>query len=466
MRKQECSTWNKIGSRKKNVPRGTFKQMLFSGSKKTRFLILLLTVSRFLSAESLVTEISEPATPDTVCSFLKTVIFEEKIPVFLFKKQYDVFKSEPDIGTVQKGFSLFLSVQKDSRIFLEEETALRKEQKEKEELFKKEKNRLEEIYSRKLLPLEEALNVWKKQPKNREAETDSLKQKISELKNLRDREISAEKKRIFPGPEKTNFNLSAEEAVRERLIEKYRFSRFSLSGTDLSLSDVFGSVIMTAVEISEIPMKSLDVEFSEDEDGKKRTIRSCLPDYRKPGLNFSVPEFSQNFRFDKSYFESMLSNLLSSDFSAFDGKNCADGTQNFPDVQIVSYRIDLVRMASKEREIRKRKNSEKLFDFPVGLHLNKIGIETGLFSDEGKDYFLILPKKQRGTIAEQLCLILPVDTARLLLASLRETKKTLTEIKTDFLTFDNEIPTEYFYITDGSVTVLQEAVTEKKNRTK
>ena len=250
-------------------------------------------------------------------------IAEVGVFVFSFKKQVGLFADKVTVEDAVKGFEFYSEVRKKADFYRKEEEKIRGDIAEKEKYFKKEADRLYGIYDRKLEPLTRALAVLEKTGSSGgEVDAGSVRQKISELETMRNREIAGEREKYFPDGLPENIGMTVEKAVEEKIIEEFRLNRSSFSGTQMSLSDVKNSVSLQNAVLSFVPVKNLKLIYEDEKTETSSTVlKNAAPDFQAVGLRLNFPNTEKTFRFDCEEFLC----LLSSFFDSQNGGRSTDG---------------------------------------------------------------------------------------------------------------------------------------------
>ena len=199
--------------------------------KRSLFLFLTVFAVFGLSAEEKEIRIEIDGTGEKAAAVKESEIAETGVFVFSFKKQVGLFADNVTVEDAVKGFEFYSEVRKKADFYRKEEEKIRGDFAEKEKHFKKEADRLYGIYDRKLEPLIRALAVLERTGSSGgEVDAGSVRQKISELETMRDREIAGERKKYFPDGLPENIGMTVEKAVEEKIIEEFRLNRSSFSG--------------------------------------------------------------------------------------------------------------------------------------------------------------------------------------------------------------------------------------------
>lgn len=406
-------------------------------SKTVLLIFLLLSDTLFCDTK----ENIRPVLPETETAVINVRhdFFKTKIEVFSYKKQCDIFAAESDIMDAVKGWELYHSVCNDFRTYKNEEEVRKKEYLKKEAEFRREENRLKEILTRKKEPIEKALSAWLSQPESRQKETEvkTLKNHLNELENFYSDEIRVLRENILPETAAYQNKLSAEEAAKNRVIEKYGLNRKSFEGTGLSFSDVMNSVITTEIIFSEVPEKSMEFRFEKTDGEEIPALSEIAIGYAGSGIRAELPQIKKDFRFHKEKFFSFIAETVSGKENLFEKPGEKAQAMN------LSYCMGVQRFSGKKKAGISNKKRKQTYDLPVSFSVEKGDVEIKVYREGTGIYYFLLPKVQTGSLAEHICLILTEEQLISITDSYRNKEPQKTVIKNpDFITFDEFLPLE------------------------
>lgn len=369
--------------------------------------------------------------------------------VFSFKKQVGLFADKVTVEDAVKGFKFYSEIREKANLYRKEEEKIRSDIAEKEKYFKKEADRLYGIYDRKLEPLTRALAVLEKTGSSGgEVDAGSVRQKISELETMRNREIAGERKKYFPDGLQTNVEVTIEETVEEKLIEEFQLNRSSFSGTQMSLSDVKNSVSLQNAVLSFVPVKNLKLIYEDEKTETSSTVlKNAAPDFQAVGLRLNFPNTEKTFRFDCEEFLRLLS-------SFFDSQNTAPvEVPKTAAAQQVGYVLKVKRCLPEEFGLRKTRRISKELFVPVSFETKTANISVSAAEVGGKRFVFVLPEKQEGSLAEHVCLIFEEAEVVRLIRLIEEKQKSVGTVSVDwdFLSFDSDLKTEVEITDNGAV---------------
>lgn len=369
--------------------------------------------------------------------------------VFSFKKQVGLFADKVTVEDAVKGFKFYSEIREKANLYRKEEEKIRSDILEKEKHFKKEADRLYGIYNRKLEPLIRALAVLERTGSSGgEVDAGSVRQKISELETMRDREIAGERKKYFPDGLQTNIEVTIEETVEEKLIEEFQLNRSSFSGTQMSLSDVNNSVCFQNAVFSFVPVKKLEFVYeTEKPETPPSVLKTVSPDFQTVGLRLNLPQAGKAFRFDCAEFLRLLS-----PFS--DSRNPAPaGVRKTAAAQQTGYILKVRHCLPEEFGLRKTRRISKELFVPVSFETKTANISVSAAEVGGKRFVFVLPEKQEGSLAEHVCLIFEEAEVVRLIRLIEEKQKSVGTISVDwdFLSFDSDLKTEVEITDKGAV---------------
>ena len=376
-------------------------------------------------------------------------IAEVGVFVFSFKKQVGLFADKVTVEDAVKGFEFYSEVRKKADFYRKEEEKIRGDIAEKEKYFKKEADRLYGIYDRKLEPLTRALAVLEKTGSSGgEVDAGSVRQKISELETMRNREIAGEREKYFPDGLPENIGMTVEKAVEEKIIEEFRLNRSSFSGTQMSLSDVKNSVSLQNAVLSFVPVKNLKLIYEDEKTETSSTVlKNAAPDFQAVGLRLNFPNTEKTFRFDCEEFLCLLS-------SFFDSQNTAPvEVPKTAAAQQTGYILKARRCLPEEFGLRKTRRIRNELLIPVSFEIKTAGVSVSAAEVGGKRFVFVLPEKQEGSLAEHVCLIFEEAEVVRLIRLIEEKQKSVVTVSVDwdFLSFDSDLKTEVEITDNGAV---------------
>ena len=416
--------------------------------KRRLFLFLTVFAAFSLSAEEKEIRIEIDGTGEKAAAVKESEIAEAGVFVFSFKKQVGLFADKVTVEDVVKGFEFYSEVRKKADFYRKEEEKIRGDIAEKEKYFKKEADRLYGIYDRKLEPLTRALAVLEKTGSSGgEVDAGSVRQKISELETMRNREIAGERKKYFPDGLPENIGMTVEKAVEEKIIEEFRLNRSSFSGTQMSLSDVKNSVCFQTAVFSFVPVKKLEFVYETEKPGTPPVLKTVSPDFQAVGLRLNFPNTEKTFRFDCEEFLRLLS-------SFFDSQNTAPvEVPKTAAAQQVGYVLKVRRCLPEEFGLRKTRRISKELFVPVSFETKTANISVSAAEVGGKRFVFVLPEKQEGSLAEHVCLIFEEAEVVRLIRLIEEKQKSVGTVSVDwdFLSFDSDLKTEVEITDNGAV---------------
>lgn len=417
--------------------------------KRPLFLFLTVFAVFGLSAEEKEIRIEIDGTGEKAAAVKESEIAETGVFVFSFKKQVGLFADNVTVEDAVKGFEFYSEVRKKADFYRKEEEKIRGDFAEKEKHFKKEADRLYGIYDRKLEPLIRALAVLERTGSSGgEVDAGSVRQKISELETMRDREIAGERKKYFPDGLPENIGMTVEKAVEEKIIEEFRLNRSSFSGTQMSLSDVNNSVCFQNAVFSFVPVKKLEFVYeTEKPETPPSVLKTVSPDFQAVGLRLNFPNTEKTFRFDCKEFLRLLS-------SFFDSQNTAPvEVPKTADAQQTGYILKARRCLPEEFGLRKTRRIRNELLIPVSFEIKTAGVSVSAAEVGGKRFVFVLPEKQEGSLAEHVCLIFEEAEVVRLIRLIEEKQKSVGTISVDwdFLSFDSDLKTEVEITDNGAV---------------
>lgn len=416
--------------------------------KRRLFLFLTVFAAFSLSAEEKEIRIEIDGTGEKAATVKESEIAEAGVFVFSFKKQVGLFANKVTVEDAVKGFEFYSEVRKKADFYRKEEEKIRGDIAEKEKYFKKEADRLYGIYDRKLEPLTRALAVLEKTGSSGgEVDAGSVRQKISELETMRNREIAGERKKYFPDGLPENIGMTVEKAVEEKIIEEFRLNRSSFSGTQMSLSDVNNSVCFQTAVFSFVPVKKLEFVYETEKPGTPPVLKTVSPDFQTVGLCLNLPQAGKAFRFDCAEFLRLLS-----PFS--DLRNPAPaGVRKTAAAQQTGYILKVRRCLPEEFGLRKTRHISKELFIPVSFETKTANISVSAAEVGGKRFVFVLPEKQEGSLAEHVCLIFEEAEVVRLIRLIEEKQKSVGTVSVDwdFLSFDSDLKTEVEITDNGAV---------------
>ena len=416
--------------------------------KRRLFLFLTVFAAFSLSAEEKEIRIEIDGTGEKAAAVKESEIAEAGVFVFSFKKQVGLFADKVTVEDAVKGFEFYSEVRKKADFYRKEEEKIRGDIAEKEKYFKKEADRLYGIYDRKLEPLTRALAVLEKTGSSGgEVDAGSVRQKISELETMRNREIAGERKKYFPDGLPENIGMTVEKAVEEKIIEEFRLNRSSFSGTQMSLSDVNNSVCFQTAVFSFVPVKKLEFVYETEKPGTPPVLKTVSPDFQTVGLRLNFPNTEKTFRFDCEEFLRLLS-------SFFDSQNTAPvEVPKTAAAQQVGYVLKARRCLPEEFGLRKTRRIKNELLIPVSFEIKTAGVSVSAAEAGGKRFVFVLPEKQEGSLAEYVCLIFEEAEVVRLIRLIEEKQKSVGTISVDwdFLSFDSDLKTEVEITDNGAV---------------
>ncbi len=418
--------------------------------KRPLFLFLTVFAVFGLSAEEKEIRIEIDGTGEKAAAVKESEIAETGVFVFSFKKQVGLFADNVTVEDAVKGFEFYSEVRKKADFYRKEEEKIRGDFAEKEKHFKKEADRLYGIYNRKLDPLIRALAVLERTGSSGgEVDAGSVRQKISELETMRDREIAGERKKYFPDGLPENIGMTVEKAVEEKLIEEFQLNRSSFSGTQMSLSDVKNSVSLQNAVLSFVPVKNLKLIYEDEktETSSSTVLKNAAPDFQTVGLRLNFPNTEKTFRFDCEEFLRLLS-------SFFDSQNTAPvEVPKTAAAQQVGYVLKVRRCLPEEFGLRKTRRISKELFVPVSFETKTANISVSAAEVGGKRFVFVLPEKQEGSLAEHVCLIFEEAEVVRLIRLIEEKQKSVGTVSVDwdFLSFDSDLKTEVEITDKGAV---------------
>lgn len=417
--------------------------------KRPLFLFLTVFAVFGLSAEEKEIRIEIDGTGEKAAAVKESEIAETGVFVFSFKKQVGLFADNVTVEDAVKGFEFYSEVRKKADFYRKEEEKIRGDFAEKEKHFKKEADRLYGIYNRKLDPLIRALAVLERTGSSGgEVDAGSVRQKISELETMRDREIAGERKKYFPDGLPENIGMTVEKAVEEKLIEEFRLNRSSFSGIQMSLSDVKNSVSLQNAILSFVPVKNLKLIYEDEKTETSSTVlKNAAPDFQAVGLRLNFPNTEKTFRFDCEEFLRLLS-------SFFDSQNTAPAeVPKTAAAQQVGYVLKVKRCLPEEFGLRKTRRISKELFVPVSFETKTANISVSAAEVGGKRFVFVLPEKQEGSLAEHVCLIFEEAEVVRLIRLIEEKQKSVGTVSVDwdFLSFDSDLKTEVEITDKGAV---------------
>lgn len=416
--------------------------------KRRLFLFLTVFAAFSLSAEEKEIRIEIDGTGEKAAAVKESEIAEAGVFVFSFKKQVGLFADKVTVEDAVKGFEFYSEVRKKADFYRKEEEKIRGDIAEKEKYFKKEADRLYGIYDRKLEPLTRALAVLEKTGSSGgEVDAGSVRQKISELETMRNREIAGERKKYFPDGLPENIGMTVEKAVEEKIIEEFRLNRSSFSGTQMSLSDVNNSVCFQTAVFSFVPVKKLEFVYETEKPGTPPVLKTVSPDFQAVGLRLNFPNTEKTFRFDCEEFLRLLS-------SFFDSQNTAPvEVPKTAAAQQVGYVLKARRCLPEEFGLRKTRRIRNELLIPVSFEIKTANISVSAAEVGGKRFVFVLPEKQEGSLAEHVCLIFEEAEVVRLIRLIEEKQKSVGTVSVDwdFLSFDSDLKTEVEITDKGAV---------------
>ena len=416
--------------------------------KRRLFLFLTVFAAFSLSAEEKEIRIEIDGTGEKAAAVKESEIAEAGVFVFSFKKQVGLFADKVTVEDAVKGFEFYSEVRKKADFYRKEEEKIRGDIAEKEKYFKKEADRLYGIYDRKLEPLTRALAVLEKTGSSGgEVDAGSVRQKISELETMRNREIAGERKKYFPDGLPENIGMTVEKAVEEKIIEEFRLNRSSFSGTQMSLSDVNNSVCFQTAVFSFVPVKKLEFVYETEKPGTPPVLKTVSPDFQAVGLRLNFPNTERTFRFDCEEFLRLLS-------SFFDSQNTAPvEVPKTAAAQQVGYVLKARRCLPEEFGLRKTRRIRNELLIPVSFEIKTANISVSAAEVGGKRFVFVLPEKQEGSLAEHVCLIFEEAEVVRLIRLIEEKQKSVGTVSVDwdFLSFDSDLKTEVEITDKGAV---------------
>lgn len=418
--------------------------------KRCVFLFLTVFTAFGSFAEQNGIRIEIDGTGEKAAAVKESEIAEAGVFVFSFKKQVGLFADKVTVEDAVKGFEFYSEVRKKADFYRKEEEKIRGDIAEKEKYFKKEADRLYGIYDRKLEPLTRALAVLEKTGSSGgEVDAGSVRQKISELETMRNREIAGERKKYFPDGLQTNIEMTIEETVEEKLIEEFQLNRSSFSGTQMSLSDVKNSVSLQNAVLSFVPVKNLKLIYEDEktETSSSTVLKNAAPDFQTVGLRLNLPQAGKAFRFDCAEFLRLLS-----PFS--DLRNPAPaGVRKTAAAQQTGYILKVRRCLPEEFGLRKTRRISKELFVPVSFETKTANISVSAAEVGGKRFVFVLPEKQEGSLAEHVCLIFEEAEIVRLIRLIEEKQKSVGTVSVDwnFLSFDSDLKTEVEITDNGAV---------------
>lgn len=417
--------------------------------KRPLFLFLTVFAVFGLSAEEKEIRIEIDGTGEKAAAVKESEIAETGVFVFSFKKQVGLFADNVTVEDAVKGFEFYSEVRKKADFYRKEEEKIRGDFTEKEKHFKKEADRLYGIYDRKLEPLTRALAVLEKTGSSGgEVDAGSVRQKISELETMRNREIAGERKKYFPDGLPENIGMTVEKAVEEKIIEEFRLNRSSFSGTQMSLSDVKNSVSLQNAILSFVPVKNLKLIYEDEKTETSSTVlKNAAPDFQAVGLRLNLPQAGKAFRFDCAEFLRLLS-----PFS--DLRNPAPaGVRKTAAAQQVGYVLKARRCLPEEFGLRKTRRIRNELLIPVSFEIKTAGVSVSAAEAGGKRFVFVLPEEQDGSLAEYVCLIFEEAEIVRLVRLIEEKQKSVGTVSVDwdFLSFDSDLKTEVEITDKGAV---------------
>ena len=417
--------------------------------KRPLFLFLTVFAVFGLSAEEKEIRIEIDGTGEKAAAVKESEIAETGVFVFSFKKQVGLFADNVTVEDAVKGFEFYSEVRKKADFYRKEEEKIRGDFTEKEKHFKKEADRLYGIYDRKLEPLTRALAVLEKTGSSGgEVDAGSVRQKISELETMRNREIAGERKKYFPDGLPENIGMTVEKAVEEKIIEEFRLNRSSFSGTQMSLSDVKNSVSLQNAILSFVPVKNLKLIYEDEKTETSSTVlKNAAPDFQAVGLRLNLPQAGKAFRFDCAEFLRLLS-----PFS--DLRNPAPaGVRKTAAAQQVGYVLKARRCLPEEFGLRKTRRIRNELLIPVSFEIKTAGVSVSAAEAGGKRFVFVLPEEQDGSLAEYVCLIFEEAEIVRLVRLIEEKQKSVGTVSVDwdFLSFDSDLKTEVEITDNGAV---------------
>lgn len=369
-------------------------------------------------------------------------LFSSEIYIYHFKKQNNIFAQECFIEDAEKGFSLYLTIQEDLQKYKKIEQSIRQERKKRELQLENEVQRLTEIYQKKFLPLERGINAWKNHNEEKEAqkEIQALNEKKNELESALQKEIQELRIQILPEERPKSFDLTLEEVAKEKVIEKYQLSRSSFSGTALSFQDVLLSTSTQSVAFNLVPLKNLDFLFEpyqqKNSERKNEALFEIRPNFKERGVEI-VYDDSKRFYFSFKQFQSAMKLI----------EEKKNEIINVEDVQILSYQMGIQKITPESADLKQRKNMRDTITIPNEFFQKKGPLQIKLATVNKKPYVFLLPKKQEGSLAENICLIFTIEKFQRIKDSLET--KTGTKIKkqiSDFWDYQKDLNVEYFNI--------------------
>ena len=417
---------------------------------KRRLLLFLTVFAAFsLSAEEKEIRIEIDGTGEKAAAVKESEIAEAGVFVFSFKKQVGLFADKVTVEDAVKGFEFYSEVRKKADFYRKEEEKIRGDIAEKEKYFKKEADRLYGIYDRKLEPLTRALAVLEKTGSSGgEVDAGSVRQKISELETMRNREIAGERKKYFPDGLPENIGMTVEKAVEEKIIEEFRLNRSSFSGTQMSLSDVNNSVCFQTAVFSFVPVKKLEFVYETEKPGTPPPVlKTVSPDFQTVGLRLNFPNTEKTFRFDCEEFLRLLS-------SFFDSQNTAPvEVPKTAAAQQVGYVLKARRCLPEEFGLRKTRRIRNELLIPVSFEIKTANISVSAAEVGGKRFVFVLPEEQDGSLTEYVCLIFEEAEVVRLIRLIEEKQKSVGTVSVDwdFLSFDSDLKTEVEITDKGAV---------------
>ena len=417
--------------------------------KRRLFLFLTVFAAFSLSAEEKEIRIEIDGSGEKTVAVKESEVAGTSAFVFSFKKQVGLFADKVTVEDAVKGFEFYSEVRKKADFYRKEEEKIRGDIAEKEKYFKKEADRLYGIYDRKLEPLTRALAVLEKTGSSGgEVDAGSVRQKISELETMRNREIAGERKKYFPDGLQTNIEMTIEETVEEKLIEEFQLNRSSFSGTQMSLSDVNNSVCFQTAVFSFVPVKKLEFVYETEKPGTPPPVlKTVSPDFQTVGLRLNFPNTEKTFRFDCEEFLRLLS-------SFFDSQNTAPvEVPKTAAAQQVGYVLKVRRCLPEEFGLRKTRRISKELFVPVSFKTKTANISVSAAEVGGKRFVFVLPEKQEGSLAEHVCLIFEEAEVVRLIRLIEEKQKSVGTVSVDwdFLSFDSDLKTEVEITDKGAV---------------
>lgn len=417
--------------------------------KRSLFLFLTVFAVFGLPAEEKEIRIEIDGTGEKAAAVKESEIAGTSAFVFSFKKQVGLFADKVTVEDAVKGFKFYSEIREKANLYRKEEEKIRSDILEKEKHFKKEADRLYDIYNRKLEPLVRALTVLEKsRSSGGEVDADSVRQKISELETMRDREIAGERKKYFPDGLPENIGMTVEKAVEEKIIEEFQLNRSSFSGTQMSLSDVKNSVSLQNAVLSFVPVKNLKLIYEDEKTETSSTVlKNAAPDFQAVGLRLNFPNTEKTFRFDCEEFLRLLS-------SFFDSQNTAPAeVPKTAAAQQVGYVLKVKRCLPEEFGLRKTRRISKELFVPVSFETKTANISVSAAEVGGKRFVFVLPEKQEGSLAEHVCLIFEEAEVVRLIRLIEEKQKSVGTVSVDwdFLSFDSDLKTEVEITDKGAV---------------